>query len=159
MSTTGSTIDWQLALRRYLAALLALNLVWEVAQLPLYTLWRTESLKQQAFAVAHCTIGDLMIAGLTLLVAIAVLVNADWPRTAARPVWLLTLALGVGYTIYSEWVNVSVRGNWAYSDLMPIVPFIGTGVAPLLQWVVVPTLAFWFATSSAPWREFEGMVP
>lgn len=146
MSNNDATIDWPLALRRYLAATLALNLVWEVAQLPLFTLWRTGTLKQQAFAIVHCTIGDLMIAGLTLLVAIAVFANSDWPRTGARPVWLLTLILGVGYTIYSEWINVSVRGTWAYSDLMPVVPVIGTGLAPLLQWVAIPTLAFWFAT-------------
>jgi hypothetical protein len=154
-----ATIAWPSAFRRYLGASLALNLAWEIVQLPLFTLWRTGTLKQQAFAIAHCTIGDLMIAGLTFLVAVAVFANADWPRTGARPVWLLTLAAGVGYTIYSEWINVSVRGTWAYSDLMPIVPIIGTGLAPLLQWCVVPTLAFWIATGRTPWQDVESRIP
>ena len=63
----------------------------------------------------------------------------------------MTLLLGVGYTIYSEWVNVSVRASWAYSELMPIVPVIGTGLAPLLQWFVIPTVALWLAVGNAPW--------
>ncbi len=55
-------LDWIRALRRYLVASAGLHLVWEVAQLPLYTIWSTGTLKQQAFAVLHCTIGDVMIA-------------------------------------------------------------------------------------------------
>ena len=43
---------------------------------------------------------------------------------------LLATVLGVAYTIYSEWLNVSVRRSWAYSSLMPTVPFIGTGLSP-----------------------------
>jgi hypothetical protein len=66
-------------------------------------------------------------------------------------VYVAVLAFGVGYTIYSEWLNVSVRGTWAYSDLMPVVPIIRTGLTPLLQWLVVPTLALWVALGRAPW--------
>jgi hypothetical protein len=40
-----------------------------------------------------------------------------------------------------EWLNIVVRASWAYSDRMPVVPVIGTGLSPLLQWVVVPTVA------------------
>ena len=69
-----------------------------------------------------------------------------------------SLAFGVGYTIYSEWLNISVRGSWTYSDLMPVVPVIGTGLAPLLQWFVVPTLALWIAIGREPWVD-EQAVP
>ncbi len=44
-----------------------------------------------------------------------------------------------GYTVYSEWLNVYVKGTWAYSDLMPIVPGLEVGLSPLIQWIVVPT--------------------
>jgi hypothetical protein len=57
---------WPSTLRRYIVASAVLHLVWEIAQLPLYTIW-LESLGKRAFAVLHCTIGDLMIAGLSLL--------------------------------------------------------------------------------------------
>lgn len=55
---------------RYLAAMLALNLVWEVAQLPLYTLWVEGTPGEIAFAVLHCTGGDALIAAAALAVAI-----------------------------------------------------------------------------------------
>ncbi len=149
----GHCPDWPLALRRYLAASLPLHLAWEILQLPLYTLWSKGSLRDQSFAVVHCTVGDLMIAGLSLLVSLAILCRPTWPAAGSRRVWLLTLLLGVGYTIYSEWMNVSVRGTWAYSDLMPTLPVSGTGLAPLLQWIIVPSLALWFAIGRAAWRD------
>jgi hypothetical protein len=143
--------DWLQAVRRYLATSLVAHLGWEILQLPFYTLWSTGTLRQQAFAVIHCTLGDAMIAGLSLLLALAVFARATWPHAGVARVYVASLAFGVGYTIYSEWLNISVRGSWAYSDLMPVVPIIGTGLTPLLQWLVVPTLALWVAIGRAPW--------
>ena len=148
----GRQADWPLALRRYIGVSIAANLIWEILQLPLYTLWTTGTLQQKAFAIFHCTFGDAIIAGLALSVALALFARATWPRSAnsARVYWA-SLAFGVIYTMYSEWLNTNVRGNWTYSELMPIVPVIGTGLAPLLQWIVVPTLAQWIAIGRAPW--------
>lgn len=139
--SVSQTADWLWLLRRYLGVSLVAHLGWEMLQLPLYTLWSTGTLGQQAFAVVHCTLGDLMIAGLSLLLALALFARATWPRESFTRVYLANLSFGIGYTIYSEWLNVNMRGSWAYSDLMPVVPVIGTGLAPLLQWFVVPTLA------------------
>ena len=52
-----------------------------------------------------------------------------------------TIVLGAGYTIFSEWLNVEIRRSWSYTAAMPVVPFIGTGLTPLLQWLIVTTLA------------------
>lgn len=144
-------LDWIVALRRYLVVSLAAHLLWEIAQPPLYTLWTADPVQRQAFAVLHCTAGDEIIAGLTLLVALSFVAPVDWPREGMPLVWIATVGLGAGYTVYSEWLNVYVRGNWAYSDIMPTVPVIGTGLSPLLQWLVVPTLALWVATRRHPW--------
>ncbi len=148
---------WLRALRRYLSVSTIAHLAWEIVQLPLYTLWSIGTLPQQAFAVLHCTVGDTMIAGLALLLALALYAPATWPSAGTRRVYAVCLALGLGYTIYSEWLNVNVRRSWAYSDLMPIVPFIGAGLAPLLQWVVIPTLALWLAVGRAPWIELHSV--
>lgn len=150
--TAGS--NWPQALRRYVLASGALHLSWEIAQLPLYTIW-AESIGRQAFAVLHCTVGDLMIAGLSLLLALAFIGNAGWPRTGMKPVWLLILLFGAGYTVYSEWLNVNVRGSWAYSPLMPTLPVTGTGIATILQWLVVPTAAMSIAVRRPPWIDNE----
>ena len=142
--------DWLQSLRRYLGVSIVANLVWEILQLPLYTLWATGTRREQAFAVLHCTIGDAMIAGLSLLAALALFARAAWPRAGVARVYAGSLAFGVVYTIFSEWLNTSVRGSWTYSDLMPVLPVTGTGLAPLLQWFAVPTLAQWITVSRAP---------
>jgi hypothetical protein len=48
-------------LRRYLPRLAICSLVWEVAQLPLYTLWSDARWERIAFAVVHCTVCDVLI--------------------------------------------------------------------------------------------------
>jgi hypothetical protein len=52
------------------------------------------------------------------------------------------IALGVAYTVFSEWLNVQILRRWSYTTAMPVLPLIGIGLTPLLQWVVVPGLAF-----------------
>ncbi len=68
-----------------------------------------------------------------------------WPVRTHRRVAALTIGFDVAYTIFSEWLNIVVRETWAYSDLMPVAPVIGTGLSPLLQWVAVPWLALHLA--------------
>ena len=143
--------DWVSVPVRYLFWSIWVHLVWEIAQLPLFTIWTTGTLGQKAFAVVHCTGGDAMIAGFALLVALILFGRPSWPESSTVAVYAASLALGIGYTIYSEWLNTSVRAAWAYSELMPVLPGLGTGLSPLLQWLVVPTLAMWVALGHAPW--------
>jgi hypothetical protein len=144
---------WRPFVSAYLAVSLAAHFVWEILQLPLYTIWTTGTRQQLAFAVLHCTIGDVIIAGFSLLIALAVFARSGWPGTGAARVHAAIVAVGLGYTIFSEWLNTSVLGSWTYSDLMPIVPVIGTGLSPLLQWIVVPMLALGFAAGGVPWKK------
>jgi hypothetical protein len=135
---------WLPALGTYLGVIGGLNLVWEVLQLPLYTIWTTGSFAERAFAVVHCTGGDLLIALSSLAAALLVTWAVDWPERSFLRVAIVTIAIGVAYTAFSEWLNVYIRQSWAYSDWMPTVT-LGTvriGLSPLLQWLVVPTLAF-----------------
>lgn len=132
---------WLAGLHDYFAASLAGHLVWEVVQLPLYTIFRNESLAGIAFAVAHCTAGDLLIAGSALLVALLCAGHADWPARRHRRVATLTVVLGVCYTLYSEWFNTTVRHAWAYTDAMPLLPVIEIGLTPVLQWLAIPAIA------------------
>jgi len=127
---------------QYTGLMLALNLVWEIAHLPLYTLWENPDLSGKAFAVIHCTIGDGMIAAATLVLARAVFGNANWPLKRYWHIAFAALLLGVVYTVFSEWLNVSVRGSWEYRAAMPTLPPLGTGLSPLLQWIILPLVSF-----------------
>lgn len=136
-------MSWLGALRTFLLVSGAIHLAWEVVQGPLYTIWWTGTAAEIAFAILHCTAGDLVILTSSLVAALVVF-GQGWPvsPTSFRKVMLATITIGVAYTVYSEWVNVNVRGTWAYTAWMPRVPPFGTGLTPLLQWVVVPSLAF-----------------
>lgn len=50
----------------------------------------------------------------------------------------------MAYTILSERYNL-LYGSWAYSPLMPFVPWIEVGLSPLLQWLCVPLAAWQWA--------------
>jgi hypothetical protein len=150
--------DLRQSLARYLAVSAVGNLLWEIAQLPLYTLWTQASRGEQAFAILHCTAGDVLIAGCALGVSL-ILAGTGWPqsRRACVRVGLLTIVLGIAYTIFSEWLNVSVRGSWTYAPEMLKLPWLGTGLSPLVQWLVVPTFAIRAATGYWHWAEWLQM--
>jgi hypothetical protein len=146
MTATYQPRDWLKAFRIYLAVSAALHLIWEVLQLPLYTLWRTATARDIAFATLHCTAGDVLIAALSLIAALLIAGHSSWPDERVQHVFVAAVIIGLGYTIYSEWVNTVVRQSWAYSELMPTLPVLGTGLSPMLQWLVVPSLALYFAS-------------
>lgn len=115
-----------------------LHLIWEIAQLPLYTIYAEGDLATIAFAVGHCTAGDVVIATGTYLVAVLVARNGRWPVERPRLGLGASIVAGVAYTVFSEWLNVSVRGSWEYAPVMP--QLLGIGLSPLLQWLVVPAV-------------------
>jgi len=136
---------WLGTLRRFLVFVAVASLVWEFAQMPLYTLWYEGSPGEIIFAAVHCTGGDVLIASASLLLALLSAARPTWPHETYRRVAALTIALAFGYTVFSEWLNTEIRGSWAYSDLMPVVPVLEAGLSPLAQLVVIPIAAFWWA--------------
>jgi hypothetical protein len=120
------------------------HLVWEVVQLPLYSLWHTASRGELAFAVLHCTAGDVLIAASVLVASLVVLRALSWPRAKVQHVAALAIPLGIAYTAFSEWHNVYVRQSWGYDPAMPTVTILGheIGASPLAQWVFVPAAVF-----------------
>jgi len=138
--------EWLSALRRYIAFIAVANLVWEFAHMPLYTLWETGSAGEIVFAAVHCTGGDILIALCAVMLALFLAGTPAWPTVRTGRVVALTVALGLGYTLFSEWLNIEVRQAWAYRDLMPVIPVIDAGLSPILQWIVIPLTGFRFAT-------------
>ena len=65
---------------RYIACVGLLNLFWEILQLPLYTLWYESSPATIAFAVVHCTLGDLLIATISFFAALVLSSANNWPQ-------------------------------------------------------------------------------
>lgn len=134
---------WLSVFRRYVVLIALANLIWEFVQLPLYTVWRDGSWGQIVFAAVHCTGGDVLIAMSAFLGALLIVGDRRWPRASFAKVATVAVLAGLAYTIFSEWLNTEIRGTWAYSAWMPTLPWIGSGLAPLAQWLIVPPLALW----------------
>ena len=120
-----------------------------IAQLPLYTLWHEGSTNDILFAVVQCTGGDIIFASLALLGALLIVGDPRWPQPRFHAVAAVAILGGLAYTVFSEWLNTEIRGSWAYTEAMPQLPFVGAGISPLAQWIVIPLIAFWWIWPSA----------
>lgn len=129
------------------------NLAWEILQLPLYTISYTGDVWELAFAVIHCTVGDALIAAFTFGLGLLTMGIAGWPALHFKRVAAVTTALGISYTVLSEWLNTSALRNWAYSDLMPVISLAGLkiGLSPVLQWSLIPPICFAYVQ----WRAYR----
>ena len=124
---------------------LLLNFAWEILQAPLYAGMANLPHAQVTKACLQATVGDAVI----MLLADGVVAVAARSRLwiVAASGWQLALfiAIGVSITAGIEWLATHGYwlANWSYLPAMPLVPGAGIGLAPLLQWVVLPLLTVW----------------
>jgi hypothetical protein len=121
-----------------------LNFPWEFLQVPFFAGMATAPHWE---AIQFCTRASLGDAGIALAAfwAVAVAVRSRrWIRYPRIPDVLGFVGIGVAITIVFEWLATGVLGRWAYADTMPVVPLLGVGLLPLVQWTVLPPLIVWF---------------
>lgn len=126
---------WQIPEVRLAAWGGLLNVAWEFLQSPLYA-DHDRSLLYMVWTRLHCTGGDVLILLVAFWCTSILFRSRHWwgrPRWAAVVLFVL---LGLAYTAWSEWYNTQVRHSWEYSGAMPRL--LGLGLAPLLQWVLLP---------------------
>jgi len=128
---------------KLLALGLPLELLWEIAQFPLYDVWHQNDWSYILYGLAHCTLGDLLILLIAFWIVAAMLSNRRWFLAAPWAGGAAFTVLGAGYTIFSEIHNVRVKGTWGYTELMPIIPYFEVGAMPFLQWVLIPPVLVW----------------
>lgn len=143
-SMDQNTKSGLLRVRSYLLAMLGLNLAWEIAQLPLYTIWANAPIGAAAGAVVHCTMGDVLIAGAALLIAWLVTGLPRLQASIPMKVAAVAICLGIPFTILSEWRATRVVHSWEYSSWMPVIPWLQVGLTPVLQWFALPPIAMQF---------------
>lgn len=142
MTVLPPAADWRRALGLYLGWSALGHLAWEAAHMPLYTLAEEEPPWRIVAYGLHCTAGDVLIAMAAIVVAVLVAGDARWPHRRFGLVAAVAMAVGLAYTLGSEYVNTEILRSWAYTDAMPRLPGTRIGLTPVLQWLVVPGLAF-----------------
>lgn len=137
----GKTADlWRIPEITLSVLSFSFHFVWEFLQVPAYDgmtdLRHWEGVK----ICTAATFGDVGLSLIAFWATAAIFRSRRWIQFP-RPLQLvLFVAVGIVLTVGLEYYYVEVSERWSYSDLMPRVPPLGTGLAPLLQWMLVPIL-------------------
>lgn len=121
-----------------------LNFVWEMWQVPFY---QGLASADHLAAVKLCTqasAGDSLITIIAFWSASLIAKSRRWIFNIRRIPLLVYWAVGLIITIVMEWLATGTLDRWQYADSMPRLPFMGTGLLPLLQWIVLPPIILFF---------------
>ncbi|MDZ7748925.1 MAG: hypothetical protein U5K43_08820 [Halofilum sp. (in: g-proteobacteria)] len=122
-----------------------LHFAWEMLQIPWFAGMLEVSHGTVVWLCIRATGGDLVILLAGFWFASVVARRRDWLMEGARLPAALVVAVGVTVTVVFEWLATGPLDRWAYADTMPVVPVVGIGLAPLVQWLVLPPLILWLA--------------
>ncbi len=119
-----------------------LNFAWEVIQGPLY-----KSFTYSISHIAFCALASVADAIMVLLLYLGfALIYKDplWAKGLTfQRVFILMVVGGIGASLAE--VRHLVADNWAYDVSMPIIPAVGVGLSPVIQFMVLPALIYYLA--------------
>ena len=121
---------------------LLLNYPWEFIQAPLFEGMAERPHWAAVMACTRAALGDAVIMIVAYWAVAALSHGRTWIAAPVRREVLLLSSIGVCITVIIE--LLALHGwwpaGWRYSEAMPIVPGLGVGLVPVLQWVVLPPL-------------------
>ena len=99
-----------------------LNSIWENLHSLLYVHYKQGLITE--FVLVRAALSDaLIILGMVFFLRLV-------PAFARRP-WL-SIVVGVIIAVGIEWWALG-SARWAYKDIMPVIPFLNTGLTPTIQ--------------------------
>lgn len=121
-----------------------LNLVWEYWQVPFFRGMANESHWLGVKTCTQATIGDAAVSLAAFWITAFVARSRTWITRPSSSDIAIFIGVGLVATIILETLATGVLGRWAYSDAMPRLPVLGTGLLPVIQWLAIPALVLWF---------------
>jgi hypothetical protein len=128
---------WTIAFFAYL-----FNSIWEVAQGFLYEGYIYD-FKHISFC-ALASIPDVFMVFLLYFGFALIYGNTFWIRQLTFGKASLLIVVGGLAAAFSETRHLA-SGNWAYADSMPLLPIVNAGLAPVLQFMILPILIYWIS--------------
>ena len=114
----------------------AVNYVWEMAQMPLYQDMPFAALSSWLLCF-RASLGDGLIIVMIWALGAGLYKQVRWFRPLRLGPALLLLASGALIAVAIE-LHALANQRWAYSDLMPIVPWLEIGLSPFVQLLLLP---------------------
>jgi len=122
-----------------------MNLVWEFWQIPFFVGMGEGPHWAGVKICTQSALGDVAILMTAFWVTAIAARSRNWILLPRRQDVAIFLGIGLIATALFESVATGPAGRWSYTIAMPRLPIIGTGLLPLLQWLVIPLLVLWFA--------------
>ncbi len=117
-----------------------INFVWEMLQMPLFSYPADSSMTQINLACIQASAGDAAMIVIAFWVVVLLQKDREWYLHPSVRSLVLFLLPGVIMTIVFEAMATGPLDRWAYTNAMPTLPGLGTGLAPLAQWLLLPPL-------------------
>ena len=121
-----------------------MHFTWEFLQAPLFRSMQDVSHIDGIRICLQATLGDMVIALIAFWVASFLAGTRRWAAQPDRRSITAWLSTGVAITLAIEFYSTEVMVRWAYGSHMLRLPLIGTGIAPVAQWIVLPLLVLWY---------------
>ncbi len=121
-----------------------LNFVWEMWQIPFFVATPSDPHWVGVVSCTQATFGDVAISLFAFWCVATVTRSRSWILNSSPSQVGAFVAVGVVITIILEALATGPLERWTYTSSMPTLPVLGTGILPLLQWILLPLLTIWF---------------
>ena len=116
-----------------------LNFIWEVAQGPLYEGYQYDWKHISICALA--SVADMLMVLILLFGFGLIYKNVFWIRRLSTKRALILVLIGsIGAILAETWHTG--RSDWTYAEPMPLLPWVEVGIAPVLQFAILPLTIF-----------------
>lgn len=120
-----------------------LNLPWELLQIPFFSGMSSVTHWDGVIQCTRAAAGDALISLAAYWVVAGLWRSRNWiVQPALRPS-VTFIAVGIAVTVAFEWWATQQAGRWTYAESMPRIPWLQTGLLPLLQWLLIPPILLW----------------
>ena len=121
-----------------------MHFTWEFLQAPLFSGMAQATHIDGILTCLQATLGDMVIALVAYWAAAVLVGTRHWVCRSDHRAFVLFIGTGLAITIGMEFLSTEILHRWTYAAAMPRVPVIGTGLGPMLQWILIPALVRWY---------------
>jgi hypothetical protein len=140
----GEFTRWCQFFATMVIASFVLNELWEMAQMSAYVETAGHSWASTLSLCTRAAVGDVGIVLVTYAAGALAAGDLGWGLRGRWNIYATAAVFGLAYAALVEHAALAV-GRWAYTEHMPVVPVLRAGLWPLLQMMLLPSVAFWFA--------------
>ena len=121
-----------------------LNFPWELLQMPLFGGFANFPYYRTILHCMKATLGDVVISLVAFAGACLITRSRMWIISMSKSGVVSFLTIGLLITVVFELLATGPLNRWEYGELMPMIPVIGVGAAPVAQWAILPFVQLWF---------------